>query len=320
MNYFSKLNPFSFFSSQNVSAKYKYGWKKGDKYKISNKKMYKVYSHLKNVNMVDLRNNCPSVYNQGQLGSCSANAIGFCIHYDELKQTENNPFIPSRLFIYYNERVIEGNPSDDSGAEIHDGISTITDKGVCPEDMWKYDITQFAIKPPDNCYTEALNHKAIEYHAIEQNLNQLKSVLLEGFPIVFGFVVYPSFESPEVASTGIVPMPLSSEQPIGGHAVALVGFIEDKKQFIVRNSWGDSWGDKGYFYMPYDYVLSPDLAEDFWVVKKITVPMSISTTLKTTSSNSTSPNMSPLDLKLLENTIKRLENTETNLKKKKNKH
>jgi C1A family cysteine protease len=246
----------------------KYGWKKGDAYTITPKHIFQVLSNLINIQNVDLRSSCPDVYDQGHLGSCTANAIGFCYHFDEIKQKEVSTFIPSRLFIYYNERNLEGHVSEDSGAEIHDGIQVIHSIGVCSETDWPYNIDKFKDKPTENCYNLAQSHKTIDYRAISQNLDQLKSALVEGFPVVFGFSVYESFESEEVAKTGNMPIPKPDEKLLGGHAVALVGFDNTKKVFIVRNSWGSGWGDKGYFYMPYEFIVNPNMASDFWTVTK----------------------------------------------------
>ena len=247
----------------------KYGWKKGSKYSEHSKMLYSINRTHSNIKLVDLRSKCPDVYDQGKLGSCTANSLGFCYHFDELQQNEKSPFMPSRLFIYYNERDVECDVPEDNGAQIHDGIQVLNTIGVCPETDWPYDITKFAVKPEDKCFEEAKNHKSIEYKAIEQNLDQLKACLISGFPIAFGFVVYESFESDQVATTGMVPMPKPTEKVLGGHAVAIVGFDEVKQVFIVRNSWGNSWGDKGYFYMPYEYVLNKELADDFWSIKKV---------------------------------------------------
>lgn len=246
----------------------KYGWKKGNGYLLTPKHMFQVLKNHMNIKYVDLRSSCPDVYDQGHLGSCTANAIGFCYHYDELKEKESEPFIPSRLFIYYNERNLEGHVDTDSGAEIHDGIQVIHTIGVCSEIEWPYNIDHFTDKPTDECYNNAKNHKTIDYRAVNQNLEQLKSALIEGYPVVFGFNVYESFESEEVAKTGIMPIPKDGEKLLGGHAVALVGFDDNNKRFIVRNSWGANWGDKGYFYMPYEFIVNSEMASDFWTVTK----------------------------------------------------
>jgi C1A family cysteine protease len=220
--------------------------------------------------LVDLRPNDPPIYDQKALGSCTGNAVGGVFHFDELKQGLKDAFMPSRLFIYYNERVLDGTPVDeDAGSEIRTGIKTIAKQGVCSEALWPYIIKKFSVKPTDKCYSEALKHRAIKYMRVEQKLESLKACLAEGYPVVFGFNVFESFESDAVAKTGIVPMPAADEKNIGGHAVVLVGYDDEKKWFIVRNSWGVAWGDKGYFYMPYDYVTDNKLCDDFWTVRLV---------------------------------------------------
>jgi C1A family cysteine protease len=245
-----------------------YGWKKGCTYDKTDKMVLEFTFGHSQIKLLDFRQKCPPVYDQGKLGSCTANAIGFCYHFDELKQDEASPFQPSRLFIYYNERNMEGHVDTDSGAEIHDGIKTLKDIGVCSEDSWPYDITKFTEKPADTCFESAKEHRSIENAAIFHSIEQLKAALIAGFPVVFGFTVYESFESPAVATTGVMPMPQADEKILGGHAVALVGFDDSRSVFIVRNSWGDSWGDKGYFYMPYEFIKNPEYASDFWSVRK----------------------------------------------------
>jgi len=217
---------------------------------------------------VDLRPQCPPVYDQSQLGSCTANSIGAAFEFDQMKQQEN-AFMPSRLFIYYNERIIEGTVSSDSGAQIRDGIKSIGQQGVCPETDWPYDITKFAVRPSANAYTDAAKNKAVSYQRIARTLPQMKGCCAEGYPWVFGFTVYESFESPQVAQTGIVPMPSPTEQVLGGHAVLCVGYDDSQQRFIVRNSWGAGWGMQGYFMMPYAYLLDVNLSDDFWTVRLV---------------------------------------------------
>src|SRR5438309_299562 len=191
---------------------------------------------------VDLRRQCPSIYDQGQLGSCTANAIGGAIEFDQMKQGLPQIFVPSRLFIYYNERVMEGTVNSDSGAMIRDGIKSVAHQGVCPETEWPYDITKFTNKPSASCYTDALKDRAVAYQRVIPLLNQLKGCLAAGYPFVFGFTVYESFESQQVTNTGHAPMPATSEQVLGGHAVLCVGYEDAHQWFICRNSWGDAWG------------------------------------------------------------------------------
>jgi len=218
---------------------------------------------------VDLRGKCPPVYDQGQLGSCTANAIGAAIQFDRMKQKLSPNFVPSRLFIYYNERVIEGTVKSDSGAQIRDGIKTVAHDGDCTEKEWPYDIAKFAAKPPPQCYKDALKYKAVTYQRVVQTPSQLKGCLASGYPIVFGFTVYESFESDAVAKTGQVPMPKPNEKTLGGHAVLAVGYDESAQRFIVRNSWGKNWGIKGYFTMPYGYLTDSNLSDDFWTIRVV---------------------------------------------------
>ncbi len=217
---------------------------------------------------VDLRPGCPPVYSQGELGSCTANAIAAALEFDRRKQ-QLPDFVPSRLFIYFNERVMEHTVNSDSGAQIRDGIKSVAKLGVCPESEWPYDISKFTVRPPAQCYTDAKLDRAVSYQRVQQNPTQLQACLASGYPIVFGFSVYESFESQDVAVRGIVPMPQKGEQLLGGHAVLCVGYFNDRKRFLIRNSWGDSWGMQGYCEMPYEYLLDENLADDFWVIKTV---------------------------------------------------
>jgi|SRR5579859_2064749 len=217
---------------------------------------------------VDLRSNCPPPYDQGHLGSCTANAIAAAIEFEQMKQQLPQVFVPSRLFIYYNERVLEGTVNSDSGAQIRDGMKSVGTQGACPENTWPYDITQFEVQPPDACYQAALQHKTILYQRVaDNNLNQMKGCLADGYPFVFGFTVYESFMSDAVAQSGHAPMPGAAEQVLGGHAVLAVGYEDAHQWFIVRNSWGNTWGMQGYFTLPYAYLTDSNLASDFWTVR-----------------------------------------------------
>ena len=220
---------------------------------------------------VDLRGKCPAVYDQGQLGSCTANAIGAAFEFEQMKQDAKKMFMPSRLFIYYNERAMEGTVGEDAGAMIRDGIKSVVKKGVCPETEWPYDIAKFTKKPAAQCYKDALNSQVTSYQRLVQSLNQMKGCLASGFPFVFGFSVYESFESAAVAKTGIVPMPGPKEKQLGGHAVMAAGYDDMSQCFIVRNSWGAKWGQKGYFTMPYAYLTNDNLATDFWTIRLVEV-------------------------------------------------
>ncbi|MFL9482614.1 C1 family peptidase [Chitinophagaceae bacterium LWZ2-11] len=218
---------------------------------------------------VDLRNLCPEVYNQGELGSCTANAIGGAFQFGLMKQKAQSIFMPSRLFIYYNERVIENTVSSDNGAQIRDGIKSVNQQGVCPETMWPYDIKKFAQKPPAATYKNALTHQVTLYQRVARTVDQMKGCLASGYPFVFGFTAYESFESTAVAKSGKLAMPKPSEKVVGGHAVVAVGYDDAAKTFIIRNSWGNDWGQKGYFTIPYNYLLDGNLSDDFWTIRLI---------------------------------------------------
>ena len=215
---------------------------------------------------VDLRPLCSKVEDQGNLGSCTANALVGAIELLENKDKVSFADF-SRLFIYYNERAIEHTINSDSGAMIRDGIKTMAKQGTCTEKSWPYNTAKFKVKPTAACYREALNHQITSYFRI-LTLDQMKACLAAGFPFVFGFAVYESFETQRVARTGVVPMPKAGEQLLGGHAVLAVGYDQASQRFIVRNSWGTGWGMKGYFTIPYKYLGNTDLADDFWTIRK----------------------------------------------------
>ncbi len=227
----------------------------------------------------DLRPAMPPVYDQGQLGSCTGNAIAGAMEYERDRQGLSD-FIPSRLFVYYNERALEGTVSSDAGAAIRDGIKVVNTEGVCPETLWPYNIGMFAVKPPQRCYVAAKKDTAVQYEAIA-TLGDLRDAIASSLAVVFGFTVHQSFESQTVAQTGVMPLPGRGDPVVGGHAVVAVGYSDPNSQLIVRNSWGASWGDHGYFYMPYEYLTgskvssdsSPinhaNLASDFWAIQAV---------------------------------------------------
>lgn len=171
---------------------------------------------------VDLRSQCPSIYDQGQLGSCTANGVSAAIHFDRMKQQLTLDFIPSRLF---------------------------------------------ANKPASKCCKGARKYKAVQYHAARRILSQMKGCLASGYPFVFGFTVCESFESQQVAQTGLVPVPAQTEKVLGGHCVVAVGYDDSQQRLIVRNSWGTGWGLQGHCTMPYAYLADANLSSDFWTVR-----------------------------------------------------
>jgi len=215
---------------------------------------------------VDLRNLCSSVEDQENLGSCTAQALVGAMEF--LEKKDGAAFEDfSRLFIYYNERVMQNTVDSDSGATLRNGIKTLKKQGVCSEKIWPYKIRKFRTRPGKKSYEDALTHTISVYRRIT-SLNDMKECLASGLPFVFGFSVYDSFESEAVSRTGVVPMPAAGERVLGGHAVMAVGYDDVTKRFLVRNSWGNEWGMRGYCTMPYEYLANPNLAADFWTISR----------------------------------------------------
>ena len=216
--------------------------------------------------MTDLRPLCPPVQDQGDLGSCTAHALTGAV--EVLEAIDKLPVIMmSRLFVYFNERTLEHTVNQDAGAQLRDGIKALAQWGCCPETDWPYNPKVFTKKPSCQAFKDGAAHKITSYQRLT-TLDDMKGCLAAGFPFVFGFTVYESFESPDVAKTGIVPMPASTERCLGGHAVLGVGYNDSKQCFIVRNSWGPQWGLAGYFMLPYSYAGNQNLATDFWTIRR----------------------------------------------------
>ena len=231
------------------------------------------------------------IYDQGKLGSCLSNAISGSIHY------YNNTINPSRLYIYFNGRATSGNRSimSDNGLTVRDGCKSVFDYHVCNEEEWVYDASSFFMMPSLNCYKNSFNFTNFIYYSINQDLDLIKSCLINGNPIIFGFIVYTSFMSVEVSKTGRVPMPSQQDNVVenttdhkvlGGHSSVIIGFNDEEQVFQCVNSWGQKWGEGGFFYIPYQYVLDPSLAFDFTIINfNSTIPVVIPITTTKTKSN-----------------------------------
>lgn len=219
---------------------------------------------------VDLREHMPPIYDQGELGSCTGNAFAGAFEYLLMKQGLDD-YRPSRLFIYYGERALEGTVGVDAGAELRDGAKVLNQYGAPSEEVWPYAVPAFTRKPSKAAFKQANKRKVVQYSRISANLAQMKACLAEGYPVAIGFTVYSEFEGDEVARTGLLNMPGPNEKVEGGHAVLVVGYNDAHRSgdWLVRNSWGEDWGDKGYFYMPYAYLLDSNLADDFWRISLI---------------------------------------------------
>lgn len=218
---------------------------------------------------IDLRELCPPVYDQGSIGSCTAQGIAALLQFNRMKQGLKN-FPQSRLWIYYVERMLEGTKKYDNGAQIRTGIKVVASNGAPPENVWPYIESKFAVKPPWQTWIRARRFKASDYLRLTHtNITELKKCLASGFPFVFGLSLYGSFMADKVTKSGIVPMPTGKEKLQGGHAMVCVGYDDSIESFIVRNSWGPIWGIDGYCMIPYDYMTNGDLGDDYWTIRKV---------------------------------------------------
>lgn len=246
------------------------------------------YDHVESVEAIrypaqaDLRAKMSPIMDQGDIGSCSANALAACVEHLELQELADklplaqSPqvyqagqfFTVSRLMAYWNERFLEGSTDSDAGAvTLKDGCRALHKWGVCEEKIWPYNTAKVLDKPSAAAFTQGAQHKIAAYYILH-TLTDMKRCMFHGFPFVFGFTVYSSFMTDEVARTGIVPMPRWNERMEGGHAVTCVGYDDSRQMALVRNSWGTSWGLKGHFWMPYQYLFG-SLASDMWTLRKV---------------------------------------------------
>jgi C1A family cysteine protease len=232
-------------------------------------------SYLLSETSADLRttNFMPDIYDQGQLGSCTSQAIVGAFMFDHLKQS-GPAFKGSRLFVYYNERVVEDSVDTDSGASIRDGIKVTNTIGVAPEEDYPYVISHFTEKPSEKSFVDAQKHKNVLYERVNISVQDFKQVISKGFPVVFGFSVPKSFQSLNMKNTGIMSRRKLFEPIIGGHAVLACGFNDNMTAngetgyMLIRNSWGTDWGQSGYFWMPYSFITEQN-CDDAWIIELI---------------------------------------------------
>lgn len=217
---------------------------------------------------IDLSPHCGEILNQYSLGSCTANAIASAVFNAQVR-AKQDPFVASRLFIYYNERRLEGTINEDAGAYIRDGFKVINKLGAPQETLWPYNLYKWRNQPPVPVYSAALKNKATKYYALPGSVQSVKEALASGYPVVFGFLVYDSFWK-ITKRKPVMPMPNPNGESIaGGHAVIAVGYSNARKAFKIQNSWGNRWADKGYFWMPFDFfeLSGGSNVADFWVVE-----------------------------------------------------
>lgn len=215
---------------------------------------------------VDLRGHCPPVMDQSSLGSCTAHGITGALRYEMIRAMGRDVAL-SRLQLYYDERAIEGTIASDAGAEIRDGIKSAAKKGVGHETLWPYNLRKFKTRPADAVYKDALKFRALEYARVEVSAQALKSAIASGHTPVIGVTLYGSFESDDVAKSGMVPMPGKREKAVGGHCLYVVGYGQKPGYFTVRNSWAADWGAGGDCFFPEAYLGSAQLGSDYWVIR-----------------------------------------------------
>lgn len=216
----------------------------------------------------DLRIYVDEVYDQGKFSSCTGQAIASTMRIVQKKEGKET-IRPSRLWIYWNERYMEDSVFSDDGAMIRSGFQVVAKYGAAPEQQWEYIRDNLFTRPPGSTFKNAVQNMVHVYFGIDQDLYDLKRCLAQGFPFVFGFSLYKSFETPEVARTGKMVFPSKGDRLVGGHAVTAVGYDDATSTFTILNSWGTGWGDRGYFHMPYGYLINPGLASDFWTIRTL---------------------------------------------------
>lgn len=226
---------------------------------------------------VDLRSGFPEPFDQGSLGSCTAQALVGAVLFDLKKQGQKKPDMRSPLYLYWQERKMEGRIGQDAGATLTSGIKVLHSIGVCRESLWPYDISTFTNTPTaamdaDAATCRDTDSDPLHTDSVDVDTNVIRSILSQNCPIVGGIRIYESFESFSVRLSGNIPMPKQGEKLVGGHAVVFAGYDDSKQAFLMRNSWGTSWGIGGYFWLPYGYVTHPDYAFDFWKVNGTSIP------------------------------------------------
>ncbi|PSB17248.1 peptidase C1 [Phormidesmis priestleyi ULC007] len=215
----------------------------------------------------DLRLYMTPVENQGGSNSCTANAVAGAYEYLANRLLGKSEDV-SRLFIYYNARELDGDSSQDEGTYLKSCVKVLRKYGACSENTWSFDLNQILEQPHKQAYAEAANFIVEEAARVDVDLHAMQSCLADGYPFAFGLQLFSSFQ--QAGSDGLVPMPdPDNEKHDGGHAMLCVGYSDPDQVFIVRNSWGDEWGEHGYCYIPYDYMTKPELNGDCWTIRQV---------------------------------------------------
>jgi C1A family cysteine protease len=224
--------------------------------------------------IVDLREWCGPIKDQGQGSSCTAHAASsmreflYRKYYDQEtnKTVAPKDFILSPQYLYYREREFEGDPTQDAGAQMRTAAKMLNNVGTCLLSEDPYNISAFGVAPNPAQIAAALTYKSGSYHRINGGLEEMKSVLASGYTFILGMNVFESFEDDYTARTGIMLIPnINTEKCMGGHAVHVCGYNSLKQVLIIANSWNTTWGNNGYFYMPYSVASNTSLVTDCWI-------------------------------------------------------
>jgi len=229
------------------------------------------FTHWTELKDIDLRDGCKAARSQGYIGSCTAFAATALFDFIRRKNSSVN-WLPSPLFTYYATRLAANLENQNSGATVKEALKSTVRDGVCMERLWPYEQAKYTERPPEDAWTDAQKHQALEYLWIDDyDKNVWLNCLNDGYPFMFGMYLYNSFFDPLVnLMGGFIPEPdRENEKRVGGHCMMAVGYIKDyngKEYVIVQNSWGPDWGDRGYCYLPVSYMMSNDTF-DFWTIK-----------------------------------------------------
>ena len=217
------------------------------------------------------------VYDQGSLHCCTANALCSAYGLELMRQSmESNSvyeyFDSSRLFLYYNSRLYDETTDRNTGVSVRHAFKSMKKYGLCTEASWPYDEQNFSVEPSSSCYQEGLGNSIANYSRLDQDIDEFRACLKAGYPFTVGFKIYSSFWNLENNISWLMPVPtddeIRQEKPLL-HTVLAVGYDDDTQRITILNSWGRSFGNDGYFYMPYEYILNNKRAFDFWKIEEV---------------------------------------------------
>ena len=203
-----------------------------------------------------------AIYNQGDIGSCSANAI--CNQIMGLKDYTDNTY-PSRLYQYYNSRLLEGNIKEDTGATYRSAYKALSKFGFCDEKLCEYDTKQYKVEPSKECYDTANKSLIKKYQSLIPSIYAIEYAISQNLIVTFGTIIYDNFNDYDKTDF-IIPYPKGGQ--LGGHAICICAYDHSKRLFKIVNSWGPEWGINGTAWMHYDHVIDQNYSFDFWTISK----------------------------------------------------